>query len=332
MHSRIRFGIIGCSSIAERSTLPAMIQTKQAKLQMIGSRSLKKAKKFSKKFSCNLFGNYEEVLEHKDVDAVYISLPIGLQEKWAIKAAKAGKHILCEKSVTTSYNSAKKIVSECKKNEIRILEAFAFRFHPQHKKIKKIIQQDKLGKLFSFYGKFGFLLSQSSNDFRLSKKLGGGSLNDIGCYLVCANRILLQEPISITCRLVYNKKFGVDMKGVIFFEYSKNRIGIGIFSYENIFQSTYELCGLKGCVNLEWAFNIRKNVAARINLQTNTSFNRIRLKPTDQFELMIKKFCKELNESKTSEFNFENDLLSQARVLEAARKSNSRKKSIHLSD
>ena len=122
------------------------------------------------------------------------------------------------------------------------------------------------------------------------------------------------------------------MKGVIILEYSKNRVGIGVFSYENTFQSTYELWGSKGFVNLDLAFNIRKNIVAGINIQTNTSFNKIKLKPADQFKLMINNFCKELIEPKTSEFNFENDLLSQARVLEAARKSNSRNKSIHLSD
>ena len=81
MHSKIRFGIIGCSSIAEKSTIPAITKTSQAKLQMLGSRSVKKAKKFANKFSCDLYGNYEEILERNDIDAVYISLPIGLQEK-----------------------------------------------------------------------------------------------------------------------------------------------------------------------------------------------------------------------------------------------------------
>jgi len=332
MHSKIRFGIIGCSSIAEKSTIPAITKTSQAKLQMLGSRSVKKAKKFANKFSCDLYGNYEEILERNDIDAVYISLPIGLQEKWVIKSAKAGKHILCEKSVITSYNSAKKIITACKKNDVRILEAFSFRFHPQHKRIKKILQQNKLGTLFSFYGKFGFVLPFSPKNFRLSKGLGGGALNDIGCYLVCASRMIFQEPLSVTCRLFKNKKFGVDTKGVIFMEYPKGKMGIGVFSYENAFQSTYEVWGSKGYASLDWAFNIRKNIKAGINLQTNSGLKKLKLKPADQVKLMINNFCKELINSNTSEFNFEKDLLSQAKIMEAAKKSNSTKKSIHLRD
>jgi len=332
MQSRISFGIIGCSSIAEKSTIPAITKTNYAKLQMLGSRSIKKAKKFANKFSCNSYGNYEEILERKDIDAVYISLPIGLQEKWVIKSAKAGKHILCEKSISTSYNSAKKIVSECKKNDVRILEAFSFRFHPQHERIKKMLQQNKLGKLFSFYGIFCFVLPFSSKDFRLHKDLGGGALNDVGCYLVCASRMFFHEPTTISCRLFKNKKFGVDTKGAILMEYPKGKIGIGVFSYENTFQSTYEVWGSKGHASLDWAFNIRKNIKPGINLQTNSGLKKLKLKPADQVKLMINNFCKELINPNTSKFNFEKDLLSQAKILDAARKSNSTNKSIHLRD
>ena len=107
---KIRFGIIGCSSIADRRTIPAILRAENSELTFVGSRSQKKAEKFAKKFSCKNYGSYEEVLERKDVDAVYISLPIGLQEKGALDSAKAGKHILCEKSTTISYKSAEKIV------------------------------------------------------------------------------------------------------------------------------------------------------------------------------------------------------------------------------
>jgi len=115
MKPKIRFGMIGCSQISEKSTIPAIKTSKNSILQMVGSRNFSKAKKFAKKYSISEFGNYDEVLENDKIDAVYISLPISLHEKWAMKAAKYGKHILCEKSVVISNNSAKKILKECKK-------------------------------------------------------------------------------------------------------------------------------------------------------------------------------------------------------------------------
>ncbi|MBI3254853.1 MAG: Gfo/Idh/MocA family oxidoreductase, partial [Nitrosarchaeum sp.] len=93
--TKIRFGIIGCSKIANKSTIPAILNSDFAQLEMIGSRSIDTAKTFAKKFDCKKFGSYEEVIQCKDIDAVYISLPIALHEEWTIKAAKAGKDILC---------------------------------------------------------------------------------------------------------------------------------------------------------------------------------------------------------------------------------------------
>ena len=133
-----KIGIIGCSRVFEKYFLPAIKSTDKAKITFIGSREKEKAKKFAKISECNKFGNYEDVI-NSDVDAIYISLPVGLQEEWIIKAIKNKKHVLCEKSATTSYDSACKIISESKKNRVRILEGFSFRFHPQHRKIQEIL-------------------------------------------------------------------------------------------------------------------------------------------------------------------------------------------------
>lgn len=333
MHSKIRFGIIGCSSIAERSTIPAIKESSRTKLQMIGSRSFEKAKKFSTKFSCNSYGSYDEVLEREDIDAIYISLPIGLQEKWVIKSAKAGKHILCEKSAAVSYDSAKKMIKECKKNNVRLMEAFMFRFHPQHQRVQKIIQQNLLGKVFSYYGKLGFFFTYSPNNYRFKKDLGGGAFNDLGCYLICSSRMIFRHnPTVIFCKLYPNKKNQVDLKGNIHMIYPNNCIANGTFGYENDFQSTYELWGSKGLINLEWAFNIPKNKFAIINYRSKNISKKIRVKPSNQFKLMINNFCNELLGTKPSDFNYENELISQALVMEAARLSNEKKKPIYLNE
>ena len=135
MKSKIKFGIIGCSSIAKKSAIPSIIMGNNSTLESIGSRTIQKSKKIAKEFSCSNFGTYDEILENDNIDAVYISLPMSLHEKWVIKAARSGKHILCEKSTSLSYDSAKKIIRECKKNDVLIKENFTFKLHPQHKKI-----------------------------------------------------------------------------------------------------------------------------------------------------------------------------------------------------
>ena len=156
MTSKINFGIIGCSSVAKKSFIPALLKTNHAVLESVGSRSISKSKFIAQKFHCKNFGNYDDVLENKKIDAVYISLPIALQEKWIMKAAKAGKHILCEKSSTTSYHSAQKIVKECKKNGVRIMENFSFIFHPQQTKILQLVNSNKFGKTIFIFWKIWF--------------------------------------------------------------------------------------------------------------------------------------------------------------------------------
>ena len=104
----IKIGIIGCSRIAKRSVIPAIIKSKYAEIEIIGSRSKDNAKEFCKEFYCRKFGTYEDVIKDKSVDAVYFSTPIGTHEELAIRAASEGKHVYCEKSSTTSFESAKK--------------------------------------------------------------------------------------------------------------------------------------------------------------------------------------------------------------------------------
>ena len=147
---KIRIGIIGCSSIAKSSTIPAILKSENTHLEHIGSRSKEKAKDYSNEFNCKKFGSYDDVINDKNVDAVYISTPIGTHEEWVIKSAVAGKHILCEKSSVISFLSAKKITKLCNENNVRLMEGFMFRFHPSHKKVREFISNKTLGQIFSF--------------------------------------------------------------------------------------------------------------------------------------------------------------------------------------
>ncbi|MCH7774586.1 MAG: Gfo/Idh/MocA family oxidoreductase, partial [Bacteroidetes bacterium] len=161
------------------------------KLKIIRSRSNDKAQKFARFVGCENFGTYNDVVQSEEIDAVYISLPIELHEEWSIKASKAGKHVLCEKSSTTSYSSAKLMIESSKKNNVRIMEGFMFKFHPQHKKVLEFINSNKIGKPFVFCGSYGFP-HVSKDDIRYNPELGGGVLNETGCYPIYSSRIIFQ--------------------------------------------------------------------------------------------------------------------------------------------
>jgi len=329
MKSKTKFGIIGCSSIAEKSTIPAIVIGKNSVLEMIGSRSITKAKKFAKEFACNEFGNYDDVLNNENIDAVYISLPMSMHEKWAIKAVKSGKHVLCEKSATLSYDSAKKIIKECKNNNIQIMENFVFKFHPQHKKFLDIIKQNTIGNIHTFSSKYGFHLPLSKTNFRFNKKLGGGALNDVGCYLVSASTFIFKDiPTSVFCNLEINNKLNIDVRGSILLTFPKNRSALVSFGYDNYFQSTYNVWGTKGLIKIERAFNVPKNMKTIISLNQNDQTKKILIPPANQFQLAIEDFCTKIKNNSNN--NFEKEFLNQALIMNAVRKSSTQNSLIKI--
>jgi predicted dehydrogenase len=325
----MKFGIIGCSEIANSSTIPAILESKNAQITMIGSRSLKKAKKFAKKFHCDNFGTYDDVLENEQIDSVYISVPVGLHKEWCVKAAKLGKHIICEKSSTGSYHDSKKIVQEAKKNQIRIMEGFMFRFHPSHHRVKKIIKSGKIGEIYSFFGRYGFPWPSKEN-IRFKKDLGGGILNDAGCYPICASRIIFdREPIGVMCQSMVDKS-GIDVKTTIHLKFSDTEFAQMITGYGLSYQSSYSLWGSKGFLKLSRAYNIPSNMSPTIFLNSNNKERKILVRPVNHFKKMIDSFCDEINGRKICNFNFEDELLKQAKVMEFCRKSSKQNEFIYM--
>ena len=330
MKKNLRIGIIGCSSIAERITIPSIIESKYSILQNIGSRSVIKAKKFSEKFNSKSFGNYTDILNDKNTDVVYISLPIGLQEKWIIKAANAQKHILCEKSISTSLKSIKKIIGECKKNNVSIMEGFSYRFHPQQKEVEKILNQKKIGEINNILSYYLLPILPSVNNFRFNKKLGGGILNDVCCYIINASRLIMKdEPISVDCKLFKNKKFDIDTSGEISMVFPDNRTVFGIFGYEKTYLTEFKIFGGKGFVNIDNYYNIKKTIKAKIDIITKQKTT-IKINPANRSKLMIEYFCKKIFGSERTKLM--NEIIKQGIVMEASRISNQKGKTVFLRD
>ena len=331
MPEKIKFGVIGCSRIATRSVIPAIKKSAIAELQIVGSRTQKKAEEVATKFGCTRFGNYEDVL-NSDVDAVYVSLPIALHEEWTTKAAIAGKHVLCEKSSTISYDSAKRMVSTAKQSNVRLMEGFMFRFHPQHQKVREIINNHMLGDLFLFSGNYGFP-PVSHDDIRYNKELGGGILNETGCYPVCASRMIFDdEPVSVMCDLVFDDSVKVDTKGHASILFDDERIATVSFSFDSYYQANYKIWGKTGLIEVNRAYAIPPDLATKVHLQIGNEKKELEIGPADHFSIMIDSFSKEIANLEKAGFNFEQDLLYQARLMEALRLADKSKKRVFLSD
>lgn len=332
MIKKLKFGIIGCSRIAKSSVIPAIIKSDFSTLTNIGSRSLEKAKEYADFFNCKKYGSYEDILKDNEIDIVYISLPVGLHKEWTIKSLNAGKHVLCEKSAAESLESVQKMVKAAQENKKRVLEGLMFRFHPSHKIIKEKIKTNEIGNIFLFHGSYGFP-SISKDDIRYQKKLGGGILNDAACYPICASRILFgMEPESVFAKVIFDEISGVDEKIAIDLIYSNKKIARIESGYNLEYKNEYDLWGDGGKILLHRSYNIPEDMDAKISIVKNNETKIIKVNPENHFKLMIEHFCQVITKGKDLEFNFEEEMIKQAKILEAIRVSFTENRIISLKE
>ncbi len=325
-----KIGLIGCSRVSKNKFIPAVNSVDFATITAVGSRTDSKAKQWAKEAGCNTYGNYEDVIS-SNVDCVYISLPDGLHEEWTIKAAEAGLHVLCEKSSTTSFESAKNMINSCKSANTRILECFSFRFHPQHNTVLELIKNNNIGNVYNFIGNFGYPKPDNGN-IRLKKELGGGVLNDACCYPICASKMIFnEEPIGVMSNLIIDPILRVDVSSSVFLMYN-NKNAFAESGFDRNFKSNYEIWGSKGNIKLNKAFSVPNNFETEIEIIKNDITEIIKIKPADQTALMLKIFYEDVTKIKKADFNFEKDLLSQAKIMNAIRLSSEKKKFVYLEE
>lgn len=331
-NSKVKFGVIGLSRIALKRMLSAIGSSGYSELRMVGSRNPEKAKEVAMQFGADKWGTYEQILEDKDIQAVYISLPNSLHEEWTVKALEAGKHVICEKPAAISYAAAKRMVEAARQNNVRLLEGLMFRYHPQQIKVKELIEQGTLGKLTKFDGCLGFAMPDET-DIAMKKDLEGGSLNSCAVYPVSASRMVFgEEPVSVFCRLEIDPKSGVDISATVLLEYSEGRTASAASFFGSYFQSTYGVLGTKAHIRMGRAYAVPSDMGTKIFLDSDDKISEITFPPTDHFRLMLDNFCKEILTAGENKKDFEGDLLAQARILEAARKSNVEKRIVNISE
>ena len=311
---KIRFGVIGCGYIAKKAFLPAIKISKVAKLVAIASRDKNKAKLFSTEFECNYENNYESLLSRKDIDAIYIATIPSTHEKLILLAAKYGKHILCEKPLTISNKSAKKIVDYCKEKKVGVFEGFMYQFHRQHKKLKDLVNKGHIGEPILFTASFGFPL-KDENNYRYKYEFGGGACLDAGCYTIHAARHFFQsEPINIYSIINKNGK-DVDLNGTALLDFGNCHTAQLSFGFNNYYRNTYSIWGTKGHISSERAFSIPPNLESKLILQQQDYYDEIICEPDDNFVSEINYFCNSLSNSKNF-VTWGNEILKQSIVVE----------------
>ena len=186
----LSWGILGTGRIAGIFA-QQLSQSKTGKLTAVGSRSQASADKFATEYGVPRgHGTYEALLADSQVQAVYIATPHPQHAEWCIKAAAAGKHILCEKPLTLNHVEAVAVVEAARKHDVFLMEAFMYRCHPQTAKLVELLREKVVGEVRIIHASFGFHRDFNPEVRLFKNALGGGGILDVGCYPVSMSRLV----------------------------------------------------------------------------------------------------------------------------------------------
>lgn len=286
---KLKWGVAGCSSFAESTFLPSLQIVKLSRLVSIYSHDLNRAKQFSQKFGApNSFNDFDEFLK-SDIDAIYISGNTADHHWQVIKAAKAGKHILCEKPIALSSAQVEEMIEVCKANNVQLVIDHLHRFHPLIIKVKELLEKQMLGKVVSINTSYHINRIPDGN-FRFNKKLsGGGVLRDLGSQLIDLLRYFggdFAEVKAFMDNVVYKSEVEDFASAIIKFE--KGGYGAFDVSYDSKRPSLIiEIIGHQGSIIIE-GFYEKRNVSTKLTIDLHGEGKKIFRKRFNKISFMIR--------------------------------------------
>jgi len=252
---KVNWGVLSTADIGIKRVIPAIGESANGRVVAIASRSPSKAREVAENLGIpQSYGSYGELLDSRDIDAVYIPLPNSLHREFTVLAAEKGKHVLCEKPLALNSHECEEMISACERNHVLLMEAFMYRFHPQITKLKEIVDAGKIGAISTIRATFRITMSDL-NDIRYQKKLGGGALYDVGCYCVNSMRLLVgDEPVSVQGTARFNDQKGVDETFVGMLRFPELELGVFDCAFRSSLLQTLEVVGDSGTLELSDPF------------------------------------------------------------------------------
>lgn len=264
MSEKLRWGVLSTAAIGVKKVLPAMQRGKYSTVAAIASRDLARARQAASALGIpTTYGSYEELLADPNIDAVYNPLPNQLHVPWTIKAAEAGKHVLCEKPLSMTLAEAKSLLHVRDRTRVVIGEAFMIRSHPQWLRTRQLIDEGRIGSLRAVMAAFSYYNVDPAN-IRNQVECGGGALYDIGCYCIQAARYgFQQQPTRVVGHIERDPQLQTDRLTSALLDFPG---GHAIFtcSTQMIPYQRVQFLGTKGRIEIEIPFNAPPDRATRI--------------------------------------------------------------------
>lgn len=292
---KIKWGILSTAKIGREKVIPAMQKSELCEIVAIASENKERLTAEAQRLNIStVYHSYQELLNDKRIDAVYIPLPNHLHVPWAIKAIEADKHVLCEKPIGLSSEEATQLLNAAKqKPHLKVMEAFMYRFHPQWQLAKKLVVDGTIGELKSIQSSFSYYNTDPGN-IRNQKDIGGGGMMDIGCYCISLSRFIFgKEPEAVL--------------GIVDFDpvLQTDRLASGILNFGNgtstftcstqlVPYQRVNILGTSARIEIEIPFNAPPDQKTRLWIESTKGKEEVSFVPVDQYTIQGDIFSKSI--------------------------------------
>ncbi len=320
--SKIRWGILSTANIGTEKVIPAMQQSDFCSINAIASRDLDRAKQTAKRLQIpKAYGSYEALLADPEIDAIYNPLPNHLHVPTSIQALEAGKHVLCEKPIGLSSAEGEQLIAAGKQHpNLKLMEAFMYRHHPQWKQAKEWIDTGRIGEVRTINSFFSYY-NADANNIRNQPDIGGGGLMDIGCYNISLSRFIFSDEPRRVCAMVeYDPTFQTDRLASAMMDFGS---GTSIFtcSTQLTRYQRVNIFGTIGRLEIEIPVNSPADRPCKIWCQIEDEIEQVDLDICDQYTIQGDLFSQAILDDTPVPTPIE-DAVANMRTIEAIFRSN----------
>lgn len=293
----VRWGVLSTANIGTSLVIPAIQAAERCEVTAIASRNLDTANSVAADLGiAKAYGSYGQLLHDPDIDAVYIPLPNHMHADWAVAAAAAGKHILCEKPIALSAAEAETMAAAAAEAGVILREAFMYQFHPTWQRVRELLAAERIGEVLAVDSWFSYFNDDPTN-IRNILEYGGGALMDIGCYSIHVSRMILGgEPTAVKAAVRRDPETNVDTVTTAILEFGDKVATFGCSTRAEPDQRV-DVYGTKGRISVEIPFNIPSDRPTRISVidggdpPVAPAAEMIEFEPADQYTLQAEAFA-----------------------------------------
>lgn len=288
----IRWGILSTAKIGMEKVNPSIQQAPNCSVKAIASRSDDRARKAADKLNISRwYGSYDDLLTDPEIDAIYNPLPNHLHVPQTLRALENGKHVLCEKPIAMDSDEAEKLLDAVHEYpNLKVMEAFMYRFHPQWIRAKSIVRDGEIGKLQTINTFFSYY-KDDPNDIRNIAEMGGGGLMDIGCYCISLSRFLFDsEPQKVIGQWKIDPEFSTDYLASGMLDFGD---GTSTFTCatKTAPQQEVNIVGTKGRIVIDIPFNAPLDKKTILWYFKDGEKKKITIEAANQYMLQAKQFA-----------------------------------------